>query len=656
MSFNYPQFLWALVSLAIPIIIHLFNFRKTIRIYFSNTRFLKQIKQETTQKRKLKQYLVLASRLLFLLFFVLAFAQPFLPATEQLTSQNNVVIYLDNSYSMSAPVEEKTRALDAGISFVQEIVEVFPAETRYQLLTNDFAPFSNSFKTKTEIIDLLSQIRLSAVSRTQAEIKNRITEKGMTLFWISDFQKSTWGEPAPFDSTWQVRLVHTGQTQRSNVFIDSIYLENPFVIGGDKNALKVRLRNDGPKAYDGLITKLTINGVQAATTSIAIEPNSQAEASFDLTQNLKGLNEAQLSFTDFPVSFDNDFYFALNSKNRLNITEIKTVATSTFVEKVFGNKELFAFRAFSLSNVDYSIIDASDLVVLNGVSSFDAALSSALTNYKSKGGTLLIIPSAKPEVSSYQALSSLPVKVIADSKMTDLELPDFKNPFFENVFEERTTSMALPHASRLLDWGEDRSAILKFKDGSPFLSQFANVFLLASPLDKASTDFYNHALFLPVMYRIAASGKKTEQQLYYSLSSSVISVAADSLFGDEPLKLAGAQELIPSQTKAGNRILLELPRYSISPGFYKVTFKSDTLDLLAFNLDKNESLLASYSAEEIKNAFGSNGRVSLFEASSPGAFSSEIKERYLGTPLWKYCLMLALMFLLAEVLLIRFLK
>ena len=38
------------------------------------------------------------------------------------------------------------------------------------------------------------------------------------------------------------------------------------------------------------------------------------------------------------------------------------------------------------------------------------------------------------------------------------------------------------------------------------------------------------------------------------------------------------------------------------------------------------------------------------------SFSNEIKERYLGTPLWKWALGLALLFLLAEVLLIRFLK
>ena len=105
MSFLYPTFLWALAALSIPIIIHLFNFRRTTRVYFSTTRFLKQVKEVTTAKRRLKHLLVLASRLLFLFFLVIVFAQPIIPAREQLSGQRNIVLYLDNSLSMSAQLE-----------------------------------------------------------------------------------------------------------------------------------------------------------------------------------------------------------------------------------------------------------------------------------------------------------------------------------------------------------------------------------------------------------------------------------------------------------------------------------------------------------------------------------------------------------------------
>ena len=176
MTLLYPSFLWALLALAIPIVIHLFNFRKTTRVYFSNTRFLRDVKEATTAKRKLKHYLILASRLLFLFFLVMAFCQPVIPAREQLGANRNIVLYIDNSQSMSAQVNERTRGLDEAIAIARSIVEIFPQDTRYKLVTNDFAPFSNTFKTRPEVLDMLAQIRLSPVSRTYKEVHDRIQQ------------------------------------------------------------------------------------------------------------------------------------------------------------------------------------------------------------------------------------------------------------------------------------------------------------------------------------------------------------------------------------------------------------------------------------------------------------------------------------------------
>ena len=60
MQFVHPSFLWALGLLAIPIIIHLFKFRRFKTVYFSNVAFLKQIQQESTNRNKLKHLLVLS--------------------------------------------------------------------------------------------------------------------------------------------------------------------------------------------------------------------------------------------------------------------------------------------------------------------------------------------------------------------------------------------------------------------------------------------------------------------------------------------------------------------------------------------------------------------------------------------------------------------
>ncbi len=665
MTFLHPSFLWALAALSVPIIIHLFNFRRTTKVYFSNTRFLKQVKEATSAKRKLKHYLILASRLLFLFFLVMAFCQPIIPAKEQFGSNRNIILYLDNSQSMSAQMNDKVRGLDAAINFSRSIVELFPPDTRYKLLTNDFSPFSNTFKTKAEILDLLAQIRLSPISRSMQEVQDRIRQNQNSeqpeVFWISDLQKSTIGQVSILkDSSFRLHLVPIGFEELSNVFVDSAFLENPFAAGGEKNVLHVKVRNDGKKAVDQLNLKLTINNIQAATTLVNVPAGGITETSFDLASGLKGLNEAKISFNDFPVSFDNEFYFALNFTEKINVIEIKNETKPTVIERVFGNREVFSFRGYSVGNFNYSLLAQADLVVVDGLNTIEPSLANALRDYINGYGTVLIVPGSKPDVANLRSLLQLPVlNELPDHAIAELDRPDFSNPFFENVFEEKSVSLVMPKAIKVLDWGNDRSAILQFKNDQPFLSMFnqgGKIYLLASSLDPSQTDFANHALFVPVMYRLAASGKKNETKPYYSVNENYINLHVDSLRGEDPLRWIGAEEIIPPQRKVNDNLIFDIPKFSISKGFYKVTAGRDTVSLLAFNLNKAESRMDQYTGEEIKTMLGSGENISIFEVTSAEAFSNEIKERYLGKPLWKYALLMALLFLLMEVLLIRFLK
>ncbi len=665
MTFLFPSFLWALAALSIPVVIHLFNFRKTKRVYFSNTRFLKDIKEATTAKRRLRHYLILASRLLFLFFLVAAFSQPVIPAREQLGSNRNIILYLDNSQSMSAQVDDKTRGLDAALNFARSIVDVFPPDARYRLITNDFPPYSNTFKTKPEVLDLLTQVRLSPVTRSLQEVQEKIQHdqqvRAKEIFWIADLQKSTLGETHAADSNSRLHLVPIKYNEQSNVFVDSAFLENPFSAGGGKNILHITVRQDGKKDVKQLNLKLTLNNIQEGTTTVDIPHGGKAEATFELATSLSGLNEGKVTFNDFPVSFDNEFFLALNFTTKIRVLEVKADSKTTPVQKVFGNDAIFSFQSFPFINFNYSLMQQADLVVVNGLNEIEPSLAGALRRFVSDRGTALVIPGAAPNAENFRTALQLPsLRVSQTTTPAELGRPDFSNPFFQNVFEEKSVSMAMPRASRLLDWGSDRTAILQFKNDVPFLSKFNQVgqlYLLSCALDAAQTDFYNHALFVPVMYRIAASGKKDDFKTYYTMRESFIRIHVDSLNGEEPLRWIGREEeVVPAQRRVNDEVIFDIPKFSISRGFYNVVFRGDTINLIAFNLDKAESLMDQYSGAEVKKMLGDGDNVTIFKVGEQDAFSNEIKERYLGKPLWKYALSMAILFVFAEILLIRFLK
>ncbi len=133
MSFLYPSFLWGLIALSIPIIVHLFNFRRAKKVYFSNVAFLENVKQRSSSKLKIKYLLVLACRLLVIAFLVFAFAQPFIPGKEKGLDGTNVKIYLDNSQSSSNITDNDLSGLNTGISFMEEIINLYPSQSHVQL-------------------------------------------------------------------------------------------------------------------------------------------------------------------------------------------------------------------------------------------------------------------------------------------------------------------------------------------------------------------------------------------------------------------------------------------------------------------------------------------------------------------------------------------
>jgi len=667
MSFIYPQFLLGLLALGIPIIIHLFNFRRARKIYFSSNQFLLNIKKATSTKLKLKQYLILLSRLLFIFFLVITFAQPFIPAKEKNIQSNQAIIYLDNSYSMSNYVNEDLTAFEAAISFIEQIIKVYPQNAQFLLLTNDFAPLSNTPKSKNEIEELITEINLTGITRTTEDVfqrikNNNITDSSGDIFWLSDFQVSTSGDISLFtnDTSHNIFIIPMTYNTFSNVYIDSLYLTNPFLIQTEKNKLNVILRNDGGEHIEDLLIRLSINDIQTANGSLNLDPYSSTEITFDLSSGLDKYNYGSLSFEDFPVTFDNDFNFALTLSDRISVIEIKNNDTTTVIERVFGNEEIFDFRSYLSGNIDYNDLLKSDLIVLNELEELDVTISNVLSEYLEEKGDLLFIPAPQFNIPSFNSLIG-PIELIPDSMWTDqlLNNLDLNNPFFADIFEGNENQFNMPTARPVINIKEANESIMKFKDGKDFLSfkQFHNrLYMLASPLNLEVTNYSSHAIFVPVMYRMAMLSKKEFDRLYYILDQSIISITADSINSESIIKLKKYdQEIIPGARVAGNNLVLDIPKFELSPGHYNIVIENIQKGTIAFNPGKSESMLLQHSIENLSEITKENSYVKLFNTKGFNNFDKEIKEKYLGIPLWRVALVLTLIFLFIEILLIRFL-
>ncbi|WP_225307058.1 BatA domain-containing protein [Adhaeribacter soli] len=666
-----PYFLFGLFAIAIPVIIHLVQLRKPQRVLFTNVAFIRNVEKITANQRKLKHWLILLSRILFLIFLVLVFCQPFIPARDNALAETAAVnIYLDNSGSMQNEADKGGVSLmEESIEEVNKITKSFPKSVPIQLLDNSFRTGDFRNLNPERIPDVLSQVQFSPLNRQASIIYSRLQSgKGQAqrTFWFSDFQRSTF-DPGFFtktDTLSQISLVHIKPASTANLFIDSVSLEDELVRLNENNRLLVRVYNNGDEPKKGVSLKLVIGNRQAAANSIDIEPKSAATAQLEFRLTDKQTQLARLEVEDQPVTFDNTYYFVLQPATAISILDINSSALSN-TNRLFTNEPLFRYQSLGPGTANNQVIAQADLVLVNELTSVDAALADNLSKYVKNGGNLIIIPAEKTAENGYSNIFQslgIPVRNAAEdqTKVSQLALPDVKNPFFRNIFTELDKRMQMPRAPKYLQWQRSDAGLLNFKDGSGFLAQFnsgkGKVYVFAAPFSAENNEFSRNALFVPVMYKLALSSHESEQQLAYNFSQRTFSLPVPktdirkSHFSLETDSL----KFIPEQQLRNGKMFFTLPAEMAEAGFYKLKHNDSTLMTLAFNYPKSESLLDTYSAEELRSLIP-NKNVKIYESAANADFREQFTRETKGTPLWQYCLLLALFFLLVEILLIRFL-
>ena len=125
LSFLSPLFLVGAAAAAVPVVLHLLKREPEARVKFAAVKLLKQAPVEHTQKRHLRELLLLALRVAALVLLAFAFARPFFPASAVSASGGITIVALDTSYSLSAPGQ-----FDRARQLAKDAVARAPTEER----------------------------------------------------------------------------------------------------------------------------------------------------------------------------------------------------------------------------------------------------------------------------------------------------------------------------------------------------------------------------------------------------------------------------------------------------------------------------------------------------------------------------------------------
>lgn len=644
MQFKYPEFLLALFFLLIPLIIHLFRFRKFKTEYFTNVKFLKAITKESRKSSQLKKWLVLCMRLLALCALIFAFAQPYRPHDTAHTVAQETIIYLDNSLSMQQKGEKGELLKQA----VQEVVQEVPEDREVVVITNDRVyPKAPLAELKTELLKI-DYSRASDDFNTLLLKAENLSAKGgasqKQLIAISDFQKKNFPADFMVDSTLQLQWIQLRSRDNPNFSIDSLVVE-----GSDAEMINLEAFLSASREVEQELTVDLYDGEDLyAKNSAHFDQSATAQVQFSLPREQE-IRKGRLEINDHQLQFDNVHYFTLQHTQQIKVVALSEDADrQEFMDRIYRDEQ-FEVEQQLLRNLNYNTFEGADFIVLNELQRFPAGISNILQQHLENGGAITIIPSLSMDLENYnQLLSNLEQGRYSRYRPQAVKITgiNFSHPLYKGVFEEQIDNFQYPEVEGYYPY-RGGNWILNYNNEDSFLSGSDPVYIFSSPLSKTSTNFKQSPLIVPTLYNMALQSAKLPRLAYRLGDFQKVDVKAQ-LKEDEVIHLKKDKEdIIPPQQQFNAKVELDISNYPEEAGLYTLRSEEENLGVLAFNDSRAES---DWRFMDFKEQEAVNLHTNLKEV------IEEEEYRRNEDSYWKWFVTFALVFVIGEFLLLRYLK
>ncbi len=685
MQFLNAAFLWAGLAVLIPPVIHLFNFRRYKTVYFSDVRFLQNMKNITRKRSTLRQILLMILRMLALAMIVLAFAEPVVIKGNAGAAASRKyappILYIDNSQSMQAGAISGLNLETAKIKAL-EIVDAFPQGTDFMLITNDFEQKHNRLVKADGIRLFLQEIATSPRVPTLSQVIERasasmslqdvdpLCEK--SIFVISDFQRNICDlQNAVSDTLMSINLVGIGSQNQDNVAIDTIEFNTPYRILGGEEELAVTIHNYGSQPVSGIPLKLYINGACKTNETVDLAPMERKTVSIKYLNNASQSVKGRVSITEFPIDYDNDLYFTYHIDSVRNILAIGQHSDTRYIRALLGSDRNFSLHEMAEVSADINLMDYH-AVVLCECPGIPRLLAGQIQAYVAQGGNVVFVPAANGNIQEYNYLLSLMdcnSIISADTikcKVSNIntqcsllrgairEIPDNPDlPYITRYF----SSMSNPYQGEEIVLETD--TYKKVMTSNSYRA--GRMFVFYTPLNDKCGNLATHRIIVPLLYNAVSTSQNFSQQ-YYSV------IGRDQGFS---VRLPGNPDLrtiVMKDEDSGNEFIPRISgpdaymNYRIfsencveKSGFMHLVSEGKTVSAIAYNYDRRESEMDFMTADEVSQKMEDMGchAVRVMDSGSR-TFAADAAESAATRPLWKLFVVLALVFALLEMAVARF--
>jgi hypothetical protein len=641
MQFKHPEILYFLLLLVIPLLVHLFQLRRFKKEYFTNVKLLKELQIQTRKSSKIKKWLLLATRLLLLACLIIAFAQPFFDAKDTTNKGNELIILLDNSFSMQAK-GAKGELLKRSI---QELLEELPENQQFSLLTNSEVFWDTDVKS---IQKELQNLKYSAMPFqldyliNQVETKKKNTKKDYVI--ITDAIQSESKKALDLAENNIVYFIQPEAQNKTNISIDKVVISQ---VLDQFYELKITLQAFGETENEVPLSVFSNN--KAIAKTIAKFENQKTEIAITIPKNDFHGN---ISIEDNSLSYDNDFYLSISKPEKAKVIAIGNSDKNNFLSRIFTTDE-FTFQSTELATLDYNQIENQDAIVLNELEDLPVALGKTLKSFYEKGGNIVLIPNAKNSPSLLNTFAKnfggLNYSQLSTSEKQITKI-NFSHPLYQTVFEKKVINFQYPNVKGSFTLAGVTN-ILQYEDNTVFVGSTTNrlgtFYAFSAPINKQNSNFQNAPLIVPTLYNMGQNQGKTGINAY-TIGENENLILETILAKDEVVSVQKeGYSFIPMQQILNAKCKLSFGDYPEEAGNFEVIKTKNSLKKISFNYPRTESDLTQVTTANFENFTKVNNIATVLNDIASERTSNEI---------WKWFIIATLLFLITELLIQKFVK
>jgi uncharacterized membrane protein len=691
MIFLNPAVLFGLLAASIPVVIHLLNLRKLKRIEFSTLTFLKELQKNKIRKVKLKQWLLLALRVMIILLFVTAFARPTLEGLviggTTSAAKTTAVFILDDTFSMSVIDQQGSYFNHAKETIKDLLIQLNEGDDAALILVsekNDKETLTT--KNRQELSTFLSSLELSYSTGTLHEAVLKAAEVlaisknfNKEIYVFSDFQEGSFG----IEGT----LTDLSQLLDEKVKIYSFNYSGKDVFNAGIDALKVNsqiFEKDKPVNFSVTVTNYSNQTINNAVVSLFINGERSSQQSFTLNEGESRIlsMDAVVKSTGFIDVFTEieDDELLHDNKRYASFFVPETIPAAIFT----ANREEAKYVELAVKASEERQDIKIDVLNLNQISSFDINKYKAviiigspqnnhidrLKAFLSGGGGLILMPAQNDNLQEFRSVCSafglpIPKSLIGAANNPEQSVVfgevDFNHPIFQNIFSDKEKKQfESPDVFQYFQYsteGKGRT-IISLLDGSGFLNEFnfqqGKIFLFNSAPSLAWSNLPVKSIFVPLInksiYYLAAKNLNGEEYTTGDLIN--VNISGYNM-PQLKVRLPDAREEIINIDQSSLSNYFQYGKTSLA-GIYKFSNRNVLIQNIPVNVNPVESKTTYLPKDEIEkylteiNFKGTH--VAIGKNENP--VEMVLKARF-GSELWKYFIITALLLALIEMTIAR---